>query len=63
VLHAAVQSGSAPLVALLLDAGANPRVVDDLGETPFDALADDDPTERSAILAVLRSRRISPSRG
>ena len=52
LLHAAVESGDATLVTLLLDAGADPEYVSDWGTTIFDAVSNLGP-EREAITAIL----------
>jgi hypothetical protein len=51
-VHAAVRSGNARLVALLLQAGADGRYRTEVGEVVFDAV-DEAPDHRAAILATL----------
>jgi ankyrin repeat protein len=57
VLHAAVHSGSAALVELLLNSGANPGYETELGETIHDALPSD-PDKRQAILTLFERHGI-----
>ena len=58
VLHAAVRSGDARLVSLLLDSGADPRYVTDLDETIFDAV-ELSRGDRDELLSVLEKYGIA----
>ena len=62
LLQAAVESGDATLVTLLLDAGADAEYVSDWGTTIFDAVSNLGP-EREAITAILTARGIRSTRG
>lgn len=62
VLHAAVRSGNAELVKLVLDAGAGVNNVESLGETPLHVAAENDYVEVARLLlaagADINTRRI-----